>query len=72
MTIKLVTIKGLHLVSEYSLEKVEKQNIEHQVLGGIVWDGPWNMKFDAATFWGLNSDSIDWGMTTGVTIIIGK
>jgi hypothetical protein len=30
------------------------------------------MEFDAATFWGLNSDSIDWGMTTGVTIIIGK
>ncbi len=65
-------VKGLHLVSEYSLEKVEKQNIEHQVLGGIVWEGPWNMEFDAATFWGLNSDSIDWGMTIGVTIIIGK
>ncbi len=64
--------KGLHLVTEYSLEKVEKQNVEHQVLGGIVWEGPWNMEFDAATFWGLNSDSIDWGMTTGVTIIIGK
>lgn len=64
--------KGLHLVSEYSLEKVEKQNIEHQVLGGIVWESPWNMEFDAATFWGLNSDSIDWGMTTGVTIFIGK
>ena len=64
--------KGLHLVSEYSLKKVENQNIEHQVLGGIVWEGLWDMKFDAATFWGLNSDSIDWGMTTGVTIIIGK
>jgi hypothetical protein len=51
--------KGIHLVSEYSLEKVEKQNIEHQLLGGIVWDSPWNMEFDAATFWGLNSDSID-------------
>ncbi len=69
---KVSNVKGLHLVSEYSLEKVEKQNIEHQVLGGIVWEGPWNMEFDAATFWGLNSDSIDWGMTTGVTIIIGK
>ncbi len=66
------TVKGLHLVSEYSLEKVEKQNIEHQVLGGIVWESPWNMEFDAATFWGLNGDSIDWGMTTGVTIFIGK
>ncbi len=65
-------IKGLHLVSEYSLEKVEKQNIEHQALGGIVWEGPWNIEFDAATFWGLNSDSIDWGMTTGLTIFIGK
>ncbi|MFQ5788367.1 MAG: hypothetical protein ACE5H1_10365, partial [Thermodesulfobacteriota bacterium] len=37
--------KGLHLVSEYSLEKVEKQSIEHQVLGGVVWEGPWNMNF---------------------------
>ena len=64
--------KGLHLVTEYSLEKVEKQNVKHQVLGGIVWESPWDLKFDAATFWGLNSDSIDWGMTTGVTIIIGK
>ena len=69
---KVNKAKGLHLVSEYSLKKVENQNIEHQVLGGIVWEGPWDMEFDAATFWGLNSDSIDWGMTTGVTIIIGK
>ncbi len=64
-------IKGLHLVSEYSLEKVEKQNIEHQMLGGIVWRSPWNVDFDAATYWGLNSDSVDWGMTTGVTISFG-
>ncbi len=69
---KVSKTKGLRLVSEYSLEKVEKQNIEHQVLGGIVWESPWNMEFDAVTFWGLNSDSIDWGMTTGVTIFIGK
>ncbi len=69
---KVSNIKGLHLVSEYSLEKVEKQNIEHQLLGGVVWEGPWDMEFDAATFWGLNSDSIDWGMTTGFTILIGK
>ena len=69
---KVSKAKGLHLVSEYSLEKVEKQNIEHQVLGGIVWECPWNLEFDAATYWGLNSDSIDWGMTTGVTIFIGK
>jgi hypothetical protein len=64
--------KGLHLVSEYSMEKVEKQNIEHQLLGGIVWESPWNLEFDAATYWGLNSDSINWGMTTGVTIFIGE
>ncbi len=69
---KVSKTKGLHLVSEYSLKKVEKQNVEHQVLSGIVWESPWDMKFDAATFWGLNGDSIDWGMTTGVTIIIGK
>ncbi len=69
---KVSKVEELHLVAEYSLEKVEKQNIEHQVLGGIVWEGPWDMKFDAATFWGLNSDSIDWGMTAGVGILIGK
>ncbi|MEE9604997.1 MAG: hypothetical protein V3V70_05420, partial [Candidatus Scalindua sp.] len=69
---KVSKVKELHLVAEYSLEKVEKQNIEHQVLGGIVWEGPWNMEFDAATFWGLNSDSIDWGMTAGIAILIGK
>ena len=27
---KVSNVKGLHLVSEYSLEKVEEQNIEHQ------------------------------------------
>ncbi|ODS30348.1 MAG: hypothetical protein SCARUB_04549 [Candidatus Scalindua rubra] len=28
------------------------------------------MEFDIATFFGLNSDSIDWGVTTVVTILI--
>jgi hypothetical protein len=65
-------VKGDSSVSEYSLEKVEKQNIEHQVLGGLVYEGPWNMEFDIATFFGLNSDSIDWGMATGFTIFFGK
>ena len=57
-----------HLVGEYSGEKAEKEAIEHQLLGGMVWHSPWNMEFDMAGFGGLNAESTDWGVTTGVTI----
>lgn len=57
-----------HLVGEYSGEKVEKEAVQHQLLGGVVWHGLWGMDFDAAGFGGLSAESVDWGGTTGVTI----
>lgn len=57
-----------HLVSEYSMEKVEEKEIEHQLLGGMVYHGPWGMDWDAAGFGGLSTESTDWGITAGVTI----
>lgn len=26
---------------------------------GVVWEGPWNIEFDAVMFWGLNNDNVD-------------
>lgn len=57
-----------HMVGEYSGEKVEKEEVQHQLLGGVVWHGPWGMDFDAAGFGGLSAESVDWGSTVGVTI----
>jgi len=64
--------KKLHLISEYSGEKIEKDALDHQLLGGFVWEGPKNIEYDMAGFSGLNSESVDWGMTMGITFIIGK
>lgn len=61
-------LERLHLVGEYSGEKVEKEAVQHQLLGGVVWHGPWGMDFDAAGFGGLSAESVDWGGTVGVTI----
>lgn len=58
----------IHLVGEYSGEKVEKEGLKHQLLGGVVWHGPWQMDFDLAGFGGLSTESVDWGFTAGVTI----
>ena len=65
-----------HLVSEYTGEKIEGEELQHQLLGGIVVHGPWGMDFDAAGFGALNATgfpgatgaSVDWGFTSGVTI----
>ena len=64
--------KKLHVVTEYSGEKVENSILDHQLLGGMVWEGPKNIEYDIAGFTGLNSESVDWGMTMGVTFVIGK
>ena len=64
--------KKLHLVAEYSGEKVESTRLEHQLLGGVVWEGPKDIGYDVAGFKGLNDESVDWGMTMGITFIIGK
>lgn len=64
--------KKLHLVTEYSGEKVESALLEHQLLGGVVWEGPKDIEYDVAGFKGLNNEGVDWGMTMGITFIIGK
>lgn len=64
--------KKLHFVTEYSGEKVENSILDHQILGGIVWEGPKEVEYDIAGFTGLNSESVDWGMTMGITFFIGK
>ena len=64
--------KKLHLVTEYSGEKVKSSIPDHQILGGFVWEGPKEVEYDIAGFTGLNSESVDWGMTMGVTFVIGK
>ncbi len=64
--------KKLHFVTEYSGEKVENSILDHQLLGGMVWEGPKNIEYDIAGFTGLNNESVDWGMTMGITFIIGK
>lgn len=61
-----------HFVTEYSGEKVESAILDHQLLGGMVWEGPLDIEYDIAGFTGLNSESVDWGITMGVTFIIGK
>jgi hypothetical protein len=64
--------KKLHLVTEYSGEKIERSLLDHQILGGMVWEGPKEIEYDIAGFTGLNSESVDWGITMGVTFVIGK
>jgi len=64
--------KKLHVVTEYSGEKVENSILDHQLLGGMVWEGPKEIEYDIAGFTGLNSESVDWGITMGVTFVIGK
>ncbi|TVL99881.1 MAG: hypothetical protein CV087_16160 [Candidatus Brocadia sp. WS118] len=70
--VPLPQYKGLHLVSEYSGEKVENTILDHQLLGGVVWEGPLSIDYDIAGFTGLNNESVDWGVTMGITFFIGK
>jgi len=51
---------------------VESAVLDHQLLGGFMWEGPKEIEYDIAGFTGLNSKSVDWGMTMGVTFVIGK
>jgi len=61
-----------HFVTEYSGEKIESAVLDHQLLGGMLWEGPKAIVFDMAGFAGLNAESVDWGMTMGMTFTIGK
>ncbi|CAG1772255.1 hypothetical protein BAC3_02450 [uncultured bacterium] len=64
--------KKLHFVTEYSGEKIESSILDHQVLVGFVWEGPMEVEYDIAGFTGLNSESVDWGITMCITFFIGK
>ena len=44
---------------------MESAILNHQFLGGFVWEGPKEIEYDIAGFTGLNSESVDWGITTG-------
>jgi hypothetical protein len=62
----------LHFVSEYSGEKIESNMLNHQILGGIVWEGPKDIDYDIAGFTGLDGEGADWGITMGITFFICK
>lgn len=72
LDVPLPQYKRLHFVSEYSGEKVESTILDHQLLGGFTWEGPKDIEYDIAGFTGLNNESVDWGITTGITFVIGK
>ena len=72
LDVPLPQYKKLHFVSEYNGEKMESATLDHQLLGGFMWEGPKEIEYDIAGFTGLNSESVDWGMTMGITFIIGK
>ncbi|HHT9146171.1 MAG: hypothetical protein Q7J76_07220 [Candidatus Brocadiaceae bacterium] len=72
LDVPLPQYKKLHFVSEYSGEKVESAILDHQLLGGFTWEGSKNIEYDIAGFTGLNNESVDWGITTGITFVIGK
>ena len=72
LDVPLPQYKKLHFVSEYSGEKRKSATLDHQLLGGFMWEGPKEIEYDIAGFTGLNSESMDWGMTMGITFIIGK
>ncbi|BBO15887.1 conserved hypothetical protein [Candidatus Brocadia pituitae] len=59
LDVPLPQYKRLHFVSEYSGEKVESAILDHQLLGGVVWEGPLNIDYDIAGFTGLNNESVD-------------
>lgn len=72
LDIPIPQYKKFHFVTEYSGEKIESTILDHQLLGGMVLEGPKNIEYDIAGFTGLNNESVDWGMTMGITFIIGK
>lgn len=51
---------------------MESTILDHQLLGGFVWEGPKEIEYDIAGFTGLNSESTDWGMTMGITFFFDK
>jgi len=58
---------GLSAVLEFRGESVRGSLPDNTALGGLVWESPWGIKFDAAAFGGLSQGSDSWGITFGLT-----
>lgn len=58
---------GLSAVLEFRGESVRGSLPDNTALGGLVWESPWDVKFDAAAFGGLSQGSDNWGITLGLT-----
>ena len=58
---------GLSAVIEFRGESVRGSLPDNTALGGLVWESPWGVKFDAAAFGGLSQGSDSWGITCGLT-----
>lgn len=56
----------LSAVTEFRGESVRGSLPDNTALGGLVWNGPWGTKFDAAGFGGLSRGSDNWGITFGL------
>lgn len=56
-------------VVEFRGESVYGSLPDNTALGGLVWKGPWGIKYDAAGFAGLSQGSDSWGITFGLTYV---
>ena len=72
LDVPLPPYQKLHFVTEYSGEKMEKALLDHQLLGGLVWEGTKEFEYDIARFTGLNSECVDWGYGDGRDICYWK
>ncbi|MBI2359914.1 MAG: hypothetical protein HYV04_13635 [Deltaproteobacteria bacterium] len=57
---------GLSAVIEFRGESVRGSLPDNTALGGLVWESPWEIKFDVAGFGGLSQGSDSWGITFGL------
>lgn len=58
---------GVSVVAEFRGESFRGSLPDNTALGGLVWESPWGIKFDAAGFGGLSQGSDNWGITFGMT-----
>ena len=58
---------GLSTVVEFRGESIRRSLPDNTALGGLVWESPWGVKFDATGFGGLSQGSDSWGITFGLS-----
>lgn len=63
---ELPLTSALSAVVEFRGESVRGSLPDNTALGGLVWQSPWGIKFDAAAFGGLSQGSDSWGITLGL------